>query len=518
MKTSREKIVRATVLIAILELLTAGAGLLKQMFIAAQFGTSETTDAYVAAMTVIALIQLWFSLPIRQVILPMFRYDLAQQGEREAWANISILVNNLTLALLLVAAAGWYFAPTLVSLMTPGFEQSTNELAVELIRIMLISIILISVSEVFEQILFSYERFLLPGSTDLVNNSTTVLTLLVLGSAYGIYGLAIAVIVGAACEFFSQLPILWEKRKLYRWKVDWRHPGMREVGRLSFPLLFANSSTEIARITDRIFASLLPAGSLSALSFGSRITGIFSDLLIDPLQKSTFPHFTKLSAEGNFSALSRQLSLYFRMMLFFTLPTAIGMMVTAEPIVRVLYQRGAFDETSVRLTSQSLACYALGFPAAALGRVLTRTFISLKDTWTPTKTSLLRVGLKIFLSWVLIHPFAHMGLALAESLSQIVRTAFLFFLLPDQVKGQESWNTIKSLGKILVTGLLMGVAVYFVKERITGLLSVYMELAALVLCGVVIYAVLAFVRKGEEMQPLIKALASLKVKYFPQKS
>jgi len=517
-KVQRERIVKATALIAALELLTAGAGLLKQMLVAAQFGTSETTDAYVVAMTVVALIQLWLTLPIRQVILPMFRYDLARDGEQHAWANISILLNNLGLIVIVIAAAGWLFAPPLVSLMTPGFEKGTNELAIELTRITMVSIVLISPSMVLEQILFSYERFFLPGITDLVNNLATMLMLLVLGSTYGIYGLATAVVVGAACEFASQLPILWEKRKLYRWRIDLRHPGMREVGRLSFPLLFANSSVEIARITDRIFASLLPGGSLSALSFGSRLISIFSDLLVGPLQKSTFPHFTRLSAEENFPALSRQLSLYFRMMLFLTLPIGIGMMVAAEPIVRVLYQRGAFDETSVRLTSQSLACYALGFPALALGRILTRTFVSLKDTWTPTKTSLMRIGLKILLSWALIHPFALMGLALAESFSQIIRTSLLFFLLPDQVKGQESRNTVKSLGEISVACMLMGVAVYLVKEKITGLFSVHVELATLVLCGVVSYSAFAFLRRAEEVQPLFRALTSLGAKYLPRRS
>jgi putative peptidoglycan lipid II flippase len=488
------------------------------MVVAVQFGTSATTDAYVVSMTVLGLIQLWLLLPIRQVILPMFRYDLAQYGEQEAWANASILVNNLTLILLLVTLAAWCFTPTLVSLMTPGFEETTNALASTLTRITLISMAFIVVSSVLEQILFAYERFFLPGITDLVNNLVTLLVLFVLGSMYGIYGLAVAIVLGGICEFASQTPLLWEKRKLYRWNLDFRHPGMHEMGKLSFPLLFANGGASLSRITDRIFASLLPAGNLSALSFAGRPTDILLDLLVSPLQKSVFPHFTRLSAEGDFQTLSRQHARYMGLLFLLILPAAVGIMVIAEPLVRVLYYRGAFDETSVRLTSQALACYAIGFPALGLSRILIRTFVSLKDTWTPTKTSLWRIGIKIFLAWLLVHRFALIGLALAESFSQVIRTTQLFFLLPDQVKGQEEWNTLKSFGQTLAACTVMGVAVYFVKEYITGLFSTPVELATLVLCGVASYSLLMFLWGGEDMQPLLKAATDLGAKYLRRRS
>jgi putative peptidoglycan lipid II flippase len=517
-KAHRQKLAQATVLLMGLELLTAVAGLGRQMVVAAKFGTSETTDAYVVSMTVLGLIQLWLLLPIRQVILPMFRYDLAKQGEKEAWGNASVLINNLAIILLLVTLAAWVLTPGLVSLITPGFAAETNELAATLTRITLISMVFVVLATVLEQILFSYERFFLPGITDLVNNLVTLSALLILGGTYGIYGLAAAVVCGGICEFVSQTPILWEKRKLYKWKIEPRHSGMRELGRLSFPLLFANSGMELARITDRIFASLLPAGSLSALSFAGRPTAILLDMFVSPLQKSIFPHFTKLSAEGDFQALSRQHSRYMGLLFFLTLPIAVGIVVTADPLVRMLYQRGAFDETSVRLTSQSLACYAIGFPALALSRALIRTFVSLKDTWAPTKTSLWRIGVKILLSWLLVYRFAHVGLALAEALSQIFRTVYLFILLPKEVKGQEEWATLKSFAQTAATCVLMGVGVYLVREEINGFWSTPIELGTLVLIGIVSYVVLSFLRKGEELQSLLTTLSSLGAKYLPRRS
>jgi putative peptidoglycan lipid II flippase len=518
-KSQRNKVAQATVLLVVLEFLTAGAGLLKQTIVAAQFGTTARTDAYVVATTIVALVLLWLLSPIRQVIIPMFTHDLARDGEEKAWANISVLLNTTLAIFALVALAGWIFAPALVSLMTPGFSEETNAMAISLTRISLATVIFIPIGGVLTQILFSYQRFFLPGISDLVNNLATLLALLALGSTYGIYGLAAATVLGAACELMSQLPILWEKRRLYRFTLDLHHPGLREMSRLSFPLLFSNSGVELARITDRIFASLLSAGNLSALSFAGRPISILSDMIIDPLQTSIFPHFTRLSAQENFEALSRQHSQYLRVVFFVTLPVTAGLMVLAEPLVRLLYHRGAFDETSVRLTSQALACYALSFPALALARALNRTFIScFKDTWTPTKLSLLRVGIKILLAWLLVQRFAHVGLALAESLSHIIRVLFLLFLLPNQIREPERFSTMKSFGHTLLACALMGAVVYFAKEKITGLVNLPVELGVLVLFGVAVYGTVAFFSKGEEAQSLLKVFTALRTKYLPHRA
>ncbi|MGH7962805.1 MAG: lipid II flippase MurJ, partial [Candidatus Binatia bacterium] len=319
-----KKIAKASGILMGLGFLTTGIGLVKQILIAAQFGTSETMDAYVVAITVVGLILLWLELPISQVIIPMFRYDLARQGEQGAWANISVLFNNLVFVIVVLACAAWLLAPALVSLLSPGFTDSANVLATGLTQIMVISVVFIAAGKILVQILFSYERFFLPGISDLVNNLVVVFAFLALSGTYGIYGLAIAVVLGGICEFASQLPILWEKRKLYQPKLDPRHPGMREMGRLGFPLVLANSGIELARVTDRIFASLLPAGRLSALAFGHRLTNVFLDLFVGPLHKSSFPHFTKLSAEENFEVLSWQYARYLQTIFFFTLPAAIG--------------------------------------------------------------------------------------------------------------------------------------------------------------------------------------------------
>jgi putative peptidoglycan lipid II flippase len=193
-------------------------------------------------------------------------------------------------------------------------------------------------------------------------------------------------------------------------------------------------------------------------------------------------------------------------------------MVMPEAIVRVLFGRGAFDETSVRLTSQALLFYAIGLPAHALAGVLDSTFISLKDTRTPTKLSLLRIGVKIVLSYLLIRPLAHAGLALAESLSQIIKVSLLILYLPERLRRREVWKTAGSFARTLAASFLMGALIYLVQARLNSLLNVALGLAALILLGAVTYAVIALLFQKGESRTLLAALNALRARYVANKS
>jgi len=518
MPSVRHKLIKATVLLTGLQLLAQALGLLRQIVIAAEFGTTEVMDAYLVALTMVGLIQLWVSLPINQVLMPMFRHDLARQGERTAWANISVLFNNFSIVLVLVVALGWFAAPYVVQFVGLGLAEDMKAVSTTLTQIMMVSVLLMGMGTAFSQILFAYERFLLPGLAGGMDNLMGIVVLLALSNSYGIYGLAAAFVIGDLALLCLQLPILWEKRKLYVTQVNLRHPEMIEMGKLSVPLLLSTGGTQVERVTDRIFASLLPVGSLSALAFAHRLIGVLQDFFIDPLQQATFPHFTKLSAEEQFNTLSRQLFSYLRIVFFLTLPIAVGVMMIAEDVVRVLYQRGAFDETSVQLTSQALFFYAIGFPAQALSRILNRTYFSFKDTRTPSKLAILRIGIKIVLSWILLSSLSHRGIALAESLSQILRIILLFLFLPAQVKGQEEWNMVKSFARTVAAAALMAAVVYFAQGQVDGLVSMPLEIAALVLLGIAVYGLITYRFQEEEAQFLLKSVTSLGAKYLPSKS
>jgi putative peptidoglycan lipid II flippase len=370
----------------------------------------------------------------------------------------------------------------------------------------MVGVVFVGMGEVLSQLLFSYERFFLPGLAASVANLVVGLGILSLGHTYGVYGLVLLVIAASACQFTLQLVFLREKIRFYAPKVDFRHSHMAELNKLSAPLLLSVGGTQLAMMTDRIFASLLPVGNLSALMYAVRLFRVPTDFLTDALQQATFPHFARLSAEQDFPTFSRHLFRYLRFVLSLTVPAAVGIVVLADLIVSVVYQRGAFDETSAHLTTQALMAYALGLPAISLMKILNRTFFSLKNTQTPTVMTIARMVMKAVLCWVLIQPLAHVGIALAESLSQSLRVLLLFFSLPNRVKGTQGRETLLSFVYILAASLLMGSGIYYLKQIVDGLINPLLELVLLIVVGAILYLAAIMMVQKEELLAFLKQL------------
>jgi putative peptidoglycan lipid II flippase len=517
MKGPWDGILQAATLLLVLEGVSQVAALGKQVLVAAQFGTSSEMDGYLVALAIAWVVRVWVTLPIKQTVIPMFRHDLSQRGEAAAWAQMSVLINNIGVLLLGLAALLALAAPLLVDLVAPGFSAASENLSAWLVRILGLSVVFAGLQGVLSQVYFSYQRFALPGIAGAMENVVVIAVLFALGGRWGVTGLAVATVLGSAVQLVLQLPILWEKRSAYVAAVRFGHPAMTEMRRLSLPLMITSGSAELGRITDRIFASLLAAGSLSALAFAHRLTAAANNLLIDPLQQATFPHFTRLSAEERFATLSRQLFRYLRLILFLATPIAAGLMILADLVVRGVYGRGAFDETSVRLTGQALWAYALGFPALSASRLLSRTFFGLKDTRTPTKVAVGRLAVKLLLCWALVGPMAQAGIALAESVSEIVRALCLFALLPAHVRGGEAGATAWALARTLLATAAMSLALVVARDALQGQLPVPLELAALVGIGAAVYGAITLAVRGDEWESLSRVASAVGARILPSK-
>ena len=146
-------------------------------------------------------------------------------------------------------------------------------------------------------------------------------------------------------------------------------------------------------------------------------------------------------------------------------------------------------------------------------RIFRNAFFSLKDTWTPTKIALGCIGLKIILSWILVRPLAHRGIALAESLSLITNAFFLFCFLPQELKGKEGWKTLAAFAQTLAGCVVMGTVVYFAQERLNGMFSLPLELVSLVLLGAAIYGATALLFQAEVSHSVLKTVTELGGKY-----
>jgi putative peptidoglycan lipid II flippase len=470
MKSSGQKILRSTALVMALAVTAKATGLVREIIVAAQFGTSEQMDAFLVAATIASLIFVWLRSPIRVAFVPFFIDELNAQGERSAWEKGSVIINTVSVFLVIFAAIGWLLSRYLVWLLAPGFSQETKLLAADLTGLMMLSIVFLGIAKLLSAVFHSYQRFGWPGMISTADNLVMIPSIILLTPLVGIYGLVISTVLGTLAQAIVQTPILWKHRSYYKPKVDFTDPTLRRMGWMGFPLLIGTGSTKLASVIDRIFASLLRPGSLSALSYGHRLTYVILELFVNSFTTVLFPLFSKMAGSEDYKDFGKKLFKSIRTLFWIGFPVSVGILVLHEPLVRLVFQRGAFSEESVSLTSEAVVFYAIGLWAYSLSHVLSFAFYSLKDTKTPVVLGLVRLGIKILLSFALIGPMAHAGLALAESLSYIVKAALLLLFLPEELRGQLEYRAVfQSFGTTALITAGMGAVVFFILPIFEGI-------------------------------------------------
>jgi putative peptidoglycan lipid II flippase len=469
MKSSGQKILRSTALLMALAVVSKSTGLVREVIVAAQFGTSEQMDAFLVAATIASLIFVWLRSPIRVAFVPFFMEELSARGERAAWEKGSVIINTVTVFLIIFAVTGWLLSPYLVWLVAPGFSGENKLLSAELTKLMMLTIVFLGLAKLLSAVFHSYQRFGWPGMISTADNLVIIPSIIILTPLVGIYGLVISMVLGTLAQVLIQTSIIWKNRSYYQPRVDFKNPTLRRMGRMGFPLLIGTGSTKLASVIDRIFASMLRPGSLSALAYGHRLTYVILELFVDSFTTVLFPFFSKMAGAEDYRDFGRKLFKSLRTLFWIGFPVSVGILVLHEPLVRLAFQRGAFSEESVSLTSQAVLYYAIGLWAYSLSHVLSFTFYSLKDTKTPVTLGFVRLGIKIALSFALVGPMAHAGLALAESLSYIVKVVLLLLFLPQELRGQLEYRQVfQSFGMTALITAAMGAVVFFILPIIEG--------------------------------------------------
>ncbi|MCD4689853.1 murein biosynthesis integral membrane protein MurJ, partial [bacterium] len=487
-------------------------GLGKDIVVAAGFGTSFEMDAYLVAFTVPTLIIAWLRSPIRAGFIPHFTESIESDGEVDAWKGAGVLVTDLFLIVAVLAGIAMAAAPAIVSVVAPGFDSNQLALATTLTRIMLISVLFATGANLCTDILHCYRNFALPGLARPLNNLMMIGAAVFLTVRFGILGLAFGVVLGSAAMFFVQLPAVIRRARGFAFRVDFTHPMFLGVVRLAMPLLIGMAGAKLDDVIDRMFASMLSEGSISGLSYALRLIELPKEVLVVGFSTVLFPFFSTMAARGKIDELGEKLMLAIRVAFYILLPVSIGMALLGEPFVRLIFQRGAFDEQSVSSTTSALLLYTPTIWALGISSIMTAAFISMKDTRRPVIAGFARLGLKIALVWFFVRIFEHAGVALATSVSHVFKLVLFFILLPRELRQGRYGRLFKSfLGTVLATAAMGGGLFLLARAGIGVEASDPFAmragaLAGMGLLGVLFYWLASLVVARSELRATVKAV------------
>ncbi len=507
-------IARAAIVLLIFNILSKVTALVREVVIAREFGVTAEMDAYLVAFSIPSVMFFLFTGALATVVVPVYSEYAARGREKEAWGLFGTFFNVLLVVLILTTAAGLLFAPWLVKLLAPGFQESSVNLAVELTRLMFPLLIFSGLAALFGGLLNARNIFAITALNAPLSNMAVIVAVLTLGGFLGVRGMALGVLAGGVAGALVQLPAL--RRAGFRFSpgVPFNHPDLKKILRLILPITLGLSISQTYILIDRFLASGLAEGSISALNYANRLIQMPVGLFATALGTAVFPSLTRRAAGKDLRGLGEGVRRALRLIILVCVPASVVLLVLREPLVVLFFQRGAFDARAAGMTAAALFFYSFGLVGWAGEFVLARGFFSLQDTRTPVKISAIAVTVNLALSLALIGPLRHSGLALANSAAALTNMTLLVIFLNRRVAGLWNSGMWRFIATVLLAAGLMGAAVRALLPRVdaavsagTLMLAVQAGLAAA--AGMAVYAAVLALLRVEETRRLWEMLKNI---------
>jgi putative peptidoglycan lipid II flippase len=511
-----------------------------QIFIIAdRLGAGKDLDAYVSANRVPELLVVLIAGgALGHAFIPIFSGYLARDDKIGAWRLASQVVNTVFVVALVSSAIAFLIAPWLMqNVIASGFDAATSAKAVELMRILLISTIIFSVSGLVMPILQSHNHFLLPALAPIMYDVGVLFGVVFLLPQMGITGVAAGALVGAALHLIIQLPGLYHFRAQWFRETGFRDPTLRRVLKLMIPRIIGLGVFQFNFLVMNNIASRLGTGSVSALDWGWRLMQIPQTLVGTAMGIVIFPTLAALSEVGNLNGKRDAMSGALRFILVASIPSAVGLIVIGQPMISLL-ERGEFTASTGMLVYSTLRAFTLGLIVHSILEVVARSFYADKDTITPLWAALGGAAINLVLSFVLsdmanagryslynaavnLQPALNLkpeignvsGLALANSLGTAFEVIALLWILRKRWHGIHENALARTTLKTLASSLVMALAVLAIEFAWNalglanrGFMFTVAQLGIQVLVGGIVFAAVAFALKMEELNELLKLI------------
>ncbi len=383
------RIARSTAFFSIATAASRVAGLAREVVAAGYYGISGPMSAFTIAFQVPNLIRSLFAdAALQPAFVPIFTEQLEQKNYREAFRLASTLLLIVTMVLGAITALFVVAAPLIMPLFAPGFEGEILDLTVTLSQVLFPILILLGVSGIVVGILNSYDRFGAFAIAPLFWNLTIIAVLVVvepmLSGQDRIYAYAIGILAGTLVQLLIPAFDLRNTPFKFSWSFEWRNPGVRRVLLLMLPVTISLGLINFNLLINSFFGSLVSDEAPAAIDKAFRIyqlpQGIFSVAIATVL----FPTLARFASRGALDDLRTTMANGMRQILFVLIPAAAAVLVLSEPMIRLVYQRGAFDAAETEVVATALFWFAFSLPTNGLFLLLTRTFFGLQRPWIPT--------------------------------------------------------------------------------------------------------------------------------------
>lgn len=500
------KIARAYTILVAASIIGHALSMVKEIIAANAFGVSKAMDAFYAALTFPNLINSIFLSPFSIIFIPiLIRYK--SKSLPEANRIISTVSNVIFLVLGAAAVVTFTFAGRIVNLASPGLDIPTGIAAENMLRILSAGIIFTGAVNILTGILNAFEHFLWPAFSGMFVTICTILLLLFFTDKIGVYTLGWGLLAGTVLQFLFLAPIAKRYGFSYSPSLDLDHPEIKKSLESAFIFLIITVLGGFNTVVNRYMASWLPAGSIAGLAYADKLVQVPLVIFSGAIASSIYPFLSAQAAENKLDEMRRTVSLSLRMSGFIFIPLAVIMMILAEPAIRLLFQRGAFDMAATGLTSQIFVYSCLLLFSNFAVAILMRLMFAFADFRGILKVIAVGLVLNAGFNYLFIRLLtpAAAGVALSTATVSLITALLFFAILKKRLGNLHGLQILGALARITAFSAVAGAAVHFSFRALsavfhTTLLGQAIALVAATLAGFAVFIAIAAFFKLEEFR------------------
>ncbi|MBM7577885.1 murein biosynthesis integral membrane protein MurJ [Jeotgalibacillus terrae] len=491
----------ASILFLFSTLLLKFSSMLRDMTIAGLFGASGQSDIYFAAMTIPNAIVLFMLTGMKDAFLPSY-YKFDREGK--GFSHLTNIVKGTFWITIGISIIGIIVSPFLMRLIYPEFGRYEDgfEIATWTAIIYFIAIIFVGMNAVYEGFFDSQKKF------SFSTFSQTVVVLVMIGFSFlfyrqiGIYAVPIGYLIGTIISFLIKLVYLKPKRFM-----DWRQKIDRKEVK-AFYLIFLPVGLTIAigqinLTVDSIFSAQMDTGVVSNLNYAFRLVNIPQAIFGVTIATLVFPLIASAYADNKMDQFKSGIEKGLIFMIMFLIPTIAGMILVMEPLVKIFFERGAFDAAATADTATYAIFYVGSVLFYSIQAVIAKGFYTMSKGHYILRIGLISVVLNVIFNWWFSSLYGAVGLALASSVVGMLYSIMTFTMLYRLTGGFDlkkiGWNVLK----VLIAGAVMTVALIGLQQTAIPSLPIILYLAIIGVTGIIVYAAGLFILKSQPFKELI---------------
>jgi putative peptidoglycan lipid II flippase len=468
-----QKIGLATLIMMASIFLSRVLGYVRELVIAAVAGADVSVDAYRVAFVLPEILNHILASGFLSVtFIPIFSAYLVKDDDAGAWRISSIILTTFGALMVFLIIIGMVFTTDIVPLLALGrTDPEFLEMAIHMTRIVLPAQFFFFAGGVLMAVQFAKERFLVPALAPLIYNLGIICGGLILGGRVGVAGFAWGALVGAfGGNFVIQIFGARHVGLRFRFQFDWKHKDLRRYILLTLPLMLGLTMIFSMEIFSKFFGSYLQAGGIAWLDYAKTIMMMLVAFFGQAVGVASYPFLARLAARQQWDEMNRMFNTVLRHLADLVIPASVLIFVLRYEIVRVLFERMAFNPEDTRMTALALGGLLLGAVAICAQTVVNRGFYAMQNTLLPAVYGTIAVMASLPIYWLGLKMYGLLGVALAISVSSIIQVAVLFSAWNHRSGNKGSLQVYGAFLKAALTGILLGTILWlarcFVVQRI----------------------------------------------------